>query len=94
MRKQEIEEGDKKREERLQQAKRENEEMETRILMGDKKAKLGIAFMYDLPPGMEEQMEREASNKTRAGVHDTLLGAGPHGTNKQNAAVWEIVKNC
>jgi len=87
MRKQEIEEDGKKREERLQSAKRENEEMETRILMGDKKAKLGIAFMYDLPPGMEEQMEREASSKSRAGVHDTLLGAGPHGTNKKNAEV-------
>merc|ERR1712110_1162133 len=38
---------------------------------------------------MEEQLEREANNTTRSGVHDTLLGQGPHGTNKRNAEVTQ-----
>lgn len=76
--KQEIADKDRKLKERNEQAKRENEEMETRILMGDKKAKMGIAFMYDPPAGMEIRDELDVRN----GIHKELLGHGPHGTNK------------
>merc|ERR1712087_249865 len=66
--------------------------METRILMGDTKAKAGIAFLYDPPPGMDRQLEK-ANNLLREkninpedldkkGIHKKLLGQGPNGTNK------------
>ena len=76
--KQELADKERKIKERNEQAKRENEEMETRILMGDKKAKMGIAFMYDPPAGMEIRDELDVRN----GIHKELLGHGPHGTNK------------
>ena len=85
MRKQEMKEDTKKREEKIASNKRENEEMETRILMGDIKAKKGVAFIYDLPPGLEQSQDES----THRGIHKDLLGQGPHGTNKnaENAVV-------
>lgn len=78
--------------ERAVNQKREQEEMETRILMGDQKAKMGVAFLYDAPPGMDHQVEKRnkelmerninPEEMGRNGIHTKLLGQGPHGTNK------------
>lgn len=56
MRKQELKENEKKREDRITNAKRENEEMETRILMGDKKSQNGCCFpvRYAAGPGRSD----------------------------------------
>ncbi len=43
----------KKEQERLTQYRREQEELENRVLLGDEKARLGLAWMYDQPAVME-----------------------------------------
>lgn len=41
-------------EEKLAQYKREQDSINSRILMGDQKAALGISFIYDRPPGIDK----------------------------------------
>lgn len=54
------EEFDSKREqERLIQYQREQEVLENRVLLGDEKAKLGLAWMYDQPAVMEPEKETD-----------------------------------
>ncbi|CAL8106913.1 unnamed protein product [Calicophoron daubneyi] len=51
----------KKEEEKLNQYRREQETLENRVLLGDEKARLGLAWMYDQPVLMEkEKDEKEA----------------------------------
>ena len=47
----------KKQEEMLSQYQREQEVLENRALLGDQKAKLGITFLYDAPPGADRAQE-------------------------------------
>ena len=35
--------------------RKEQDMHETRVLMGDSKAKVGLSFMYDAPPGLEKK---------------------------------------
>nr|CDS20357.1 Corepressor interacting with RBPJ 1 [Echinococcus granulosus] len=54
------EEFDSKREqERLTQYRREQEILENRVLLGDEKARLGLAWMYDQPAVMEPEKETD-----------------------------------
>lgn len=45
----------KREEEKLSQYRREQEVLENRVLLGDQKAKLGLAWMYDQPAIMEPE---------------------------------------
>ncbi|KAM7532581.1 hypothetical protein Aperf_G00000131587 [Anoplocephala perfoliata] len=57
------EEFDSKREqERLVQYQREQEVLENRVLLGDEKARLGLAWMYDQPAVMEP--DKESTDKS------------------------------
>ncbi|GAA41270.1 putative electron transfer flavoprotein subunit [Clonorchis sinensis] len=47
----------KKEEEKLNQYRREQETLENRVLLGDEKARLGLAWMYDQPALMEKEPE-------------------------------------
>lgn len=44
----------KKELEKLNQYRREQETLENRVLLGDEKARLGLAWMYDQPALMEK----------------------------------------
>lgn len=48
----------KKEQERLTQYRREQEVLENRVLLGDEKARLGLAWMYDQPAIMEQVCSR------------------------------------
>lgn len=50
-------------EEKLAQYKREQDSINSRILMGDQKAALGISFIYDRPPGIDKVADPEAGEK-------------------------------
>ncbi|VDM15572.1 unnamed protein product [Hydatigera taeniaeformis] len=57
------EEFDSKREqERLTQYRREQEILENRVLLGDEKARLGLAWMYDQPAVMEPEKEADRND--------------------------------
>ncbi|KAF5399424.1 Corepressor interacting with RBPJ [Paragonimus heterotremus] len=47
----------KKEDEKLNQYRREQETLENRVLLGDEKAKLGLAWMYDQPVLMEKEKD-------------------------------------
>ena len=47
----------KKQDDLLAQYQREQEVLENRALLGDQKAKLGLTFLYDAPPGADRAQE-------------------------------------
>ncbi|CAH8566275.1 unnamed protein product [Dicrocoelium dendriticum] len=49
----------KKEEEKLNQYRREQETLENRVLLGDEKARLGLAWMYDQPALIEKESEEK-----------------------------------
>lgn len=57
MREQELEQEGKEENEAIEQYKREQDLFETKILMGDSKAKVGLSFMYDCPAGLKERAD-------------------------------------
>jgi len=57
MREQELEQEGKEENEAIEQYKREQDLFETKILMGDSKAKVGLSFMYDCPAGLKDKLE-------------------------------------
>ncbi len=54
MAEQEDEFANKKEQEKLTQYRREQEVLENRVLLGDEKAKLGLAWVYDQPAMLEQ----------------------------------------
>lgn len=65
MAEQEKEFDSKKEQERLIQYQREQEVLENRVLLGDEKAKLGLAWMYDQPAIMEPEKESNDKNEVK-----------------------------
>jgi len=53
MREQELEQLGKEENESIEQYKREQDLFETKMLLGDSKAKVGLSFMYDCPAGLK-----------------------------------------
>ena len=54
MREQELEQLAKEEAEAVEQFKREQDLFETKVLLGDSKAKVGLSFMYDAPAGLKQ----------------------------------------
>lgn len=59
MRQQKLEHEKKRQEEMMDQYKKEQDMHEIRVLHGDSKAKIGLSFMYDPPPGIEKKEKNE-----------------------------------
>lgn len=57
MREQELADEGKEEQEAIDQFKREQDLFETKLLMGDSKAKVGLSFMYDQPAGLKQADE-------------------------------------
>lgn len=62
MRHQQLEHEKRKQEEMMDQYRKEQDMHETRVLMGDSKAKLGLSFMYDAPPGLQKKKDEMEEN--------------------------------
>lgn len=54
MREQELSQLEKEENEAVEQFKREQDLFETKVLLGDTKAKVGLSFMYDQPAGLKQ----------------------------------------
>ncbi|KAL3313085.1 putative electron transfer flavoprotein subunit [Cichlidogyrus casuarinus] len=65
MAEQQHEHDSKKEEEKLNQYRREQETLENRALLGDVKAKLGLAWMYDQPAMLEKEPEETNTGKDK-----------------------------
>jgi len=57
MRQQKLEHEKHVQEEMMDQYRKEQDMHETRVLMGDSKAKVGLSFMYDAPPGLQKKKQ-------------------------------------
>ncbi|ESO09885.1 hypothetical protein HELRODRAFT_156362 [Helobdella robusta] len=64
----------KKQEELLTQYQREQDMYANRALLGDEKAKVGLSFMYDPPPGARKEYKFEWQRKYNAPREEYLKG--------------------